>query len=42
MMPLDIRIRFERALRLVPEEQGINQEEAVERYGLHRTHYSRI
>jgi len=37
-MPLDIRIRFGRAIRRLPEEQGINQEEAAERCGLHRTY----
>jgi len=42
MPPLDIRIRFGRAIRRVREEQGINQEEAAERCGLHRTYYSGI
>jgi transcriptional regulator with XRE-family HTH domain len=41
-MPLDIRVRFGRALRRIREEQGINQEEAAERCGLHRTYYSGI
>lgn len=41
-MPLNIRIRFGRAIRRVREEQGINQEEAAERCGLHRTYYSGI
>jgi transcriptional regulator with XRE-family HTH domain len=41
-MPLDIRIRFGRAIRRFREEQGINQEEAAERCGLHRTYYSGI
>jgi len=41
-MPLDIRIRFGRAIRRVREEQEINQEEAAERCGLHRTYYSGI
>lgn len=41
-MPLDIRIRFGRAIRRLPEEQGINQEEAAERCGLHRTYYSGV
>jgi transcriptional regulator with XRE-family HTH domain len=41
-MPVDIRIRFGRAIRRVREEQGINQEEAAERCGLHRTYYSGI
>jgi len=41
-MPLDIRIRFGRSLRRIREEQGINQEEAAERCGLHRTYYSGI
>ena len=41
-MPLDIRIRFGRAIRRVREEQKINQEEAAERCGLHRTYYSGI
>jgi transcriptional regulator with XRE-family HTH domain len=42
MMPLDIRIRFGRAIRRIREEQSINQEEAAERCGLHRTYYSGI
>ena len=41
-MPVDIRIRFGRAIRRIREEQGINQEEAAERCGLHRTYYSGI
>lgn len=41
-MPLDIRIRFGRAIRRLREEQEINQEEAAERCGLHRTYYSGI
>jgi transcriptional regulator with XRE-family HTH domain len=41
-MPLDIRIRFGRAVRRIREEQGINQEEAAERCGLHRIYYSGI
>jgi transcriptional regulator with XRE-family HTH domain len=41
-MPLDIKIRFGRAIRRVREEQGINQEEAAERCRLHRTYYSGI
>ena len=41
-MALDIRIRFGRAIRRIREEQGINQEEAAERCGLHRTYYSGI
>jgi transcriptional regulator with XRE-family HTH domain len=41
-MPLDIRIRFGRAVRRIREEQGIVQEEAAERCGLHRTYYSGI
>lgn len=41
-MPLDIRIRFGRAIRRIREEPGINQEEAAERCGLHRTYYSGI
>jgi transcriptional regulator with XRE-family HTH domain len=41
-MPLDIRIRFGRAVRRVREELKINQEEAAERCGLHRTYYSGI
>jgi len=32
-MPLDIRIRFGRAIRRIREEQKINQEEAAERCG---------
>jgi transcriptional regulator with XRE-family HTH domain len=41
-MPLNIRIRFGRAVRRIREEQGINQEEAADRCGLHRTYYSGI
>jgi len=41
-MPLDIRIRFGRAIRRVRQEQEINQEEAAERCGLHRTYYSGV
>jgi transcriptional regulator with XRE-family HTH domain len=41
-MPLDIRIRFGRAIRRVREEQRINQEEAAERCGVHRTYYSGV
>jgi transcriptional regulator with XRE-family HTH domain len=41
-MPLDIRIRFGRAIRRIREEQEINQEEAAERCGLHRTYFSGI
>ena len=41
-MPLNIRIRFGRAIRRIREEQGINQEEAAERCGLHRTYYSGV
>jgi transcriptional regulator with XRE-family HTH domain len=41
-MALDIRIRFGRSIRRVREEQGINQEEAAERCGLHRTYYSGV
>jgi transcriptional regulator with XRE-family HTH domain len=41
-MPVDIRIRFGRAVRRIREEQDINQEEAAERCGLHRTYYSGI
>jgi transcriptional regulator with XRE-family HTH domain len=41
-MPLDIRIRFGRAIRRVREEQQITQEEAADRCGLHRTYYSGI
>jgi transcriptional regulator with XRE-family HTH domain len=41
-MALDIRIRFGRSIRRAREEQGINQEEAAERCGLHRTYYSGI
>lgn len=32
--------RFGRAIRRIGEEQEINQEEAAERCGLHRTYYS--
>lgn len=41
-MPIDIRIRFGRAIRRIREEQGINQEEAADRCGLHRTYYSGV
>jgi transcriptional regulator with XRE-family HTH domain len=41
-MPVDIRLRFGRAIRRIREEQEINQEEAAERCGLHRTYYSGI
>lgn len=41
-MPVDIRVRFGRAIRRIREAQGINQEEAAERCGLHRTYYSGI
>jgi transcriptional regulator with XRE-family HTH domain len=41
-MPLDIRIRFGRAVRRIREDQKSNQEEAAERCGLHRTYYSGI
>ena len=41
-MPSDIRIRFGRAIRRIREEQGINQEEAADRSGLHRTYYSGV
>ena len=41
-MPPDIRIRFGRAIRRIREEQKINQEEAAERCGLHRTYYSGV
>ena len=42
MAPVDIRIRLGRAIRRIREEQAINQEEAAERCGLHRTYYSGI
>ena len=41
-MALDIRIRFGRAIRRIREEQKINQEEAAERCGVHRTYYSGV
>jgi transcriptional regulator with XRE-family HTH domain len=41
-MAIDIRIRFGRAIRRIREELGINQEEAAERCGLHRTYYSGV
>ncbi|HXN17117.1 MAG TPA: helix-turn-helix transcriptional regulator [Candidatus Binatus sp.] len=41
-MPVDICIRFGRAIRRIREEQRINQEEAAERCGLHRTYYSGV
>jgi transcriptional regulator with XRE-family HTH domain len=42
MAPVDIRIRFGRAIRRIREEQEINQEEAAERCDLHRTYYSGV
>ena len=39
---IDIRIRFGRAVRRIREDQKINQEEAAERCGLHRTYYSGV
>jgi transcriptional regulator with XRE-family HTH domain len=39
---VDIRIRFGRAISRIREEEGINQEEATERCGQHRTYYSGI
>ena len=41
-MPLDIRVRFGRAIRRVREEQEITQEEAADRCGVHRTYYSGV
>jgi len=41
-MALDIRVRFGRTIRRIREEQGINQEEAADRCGLHRTYYSGV
>jgi transcriptional regulator with XRE-family HTH domain len=41
-MSLDVCVRFGRAIRRVREEQKINQEEAAERCGLHRTYYSGV
>jgi transcriptional regulator with XRE-family HTH domain len=41
-MPVNIRIRFGRAIRRIREAQEINQEKAAERCGLHRTYYGRI
>ena len=41
-MQLDIRIRFGRSIRRIREEQQINQEEAADRCGLHRTYYSGV
>ena len=41
-MPVDVRIRFGRAVRRLREEQEINQEEAADRCGLHRKYYSGI
>jgi len=41
-MPPHIRIRFGRTIRRVRERQGISQEEAAERWGLHRLSYSGI
>ena len=41
-MAVDIRTRFGRAIRRIHEEQEIDQEEAADRCGLHRTYYSGI
>ena len=41
-MALDVRIRFGRAIRRIRKAQKINQEEAAERCGLHRTYYSGV
>ncbi len=41
-MPVNVQTRFGRAIRRIREAQGINQEEAAERCGLHRTYYSGI
>lgn len=41
-MSIGIRIRFGRAVRRICEDQKINQEEAAERCGLHRTYYSGV
>jgi transcriptional regulator with XRE-family HTH domain len=41
-MPLNIRIRFGRAIRRIRQQQGLSQEEAAERCRLHRTYYSGI
>jgi transcriptional regulator with XRE-family HTH domain len=41
-MAIDIRIRFGRAIRRIREERGMNQDEAAEKCGLHRTYYSGI
>ena len=41
-MLLDIRVRFDRAIRRIRQEQRMVQEEAAESCGLHRTYYSGI
>jgi transcriptional regulator with XRE-family HTH domain len=41
-MPVDIRIRFGRAILRVRQDQEITQEEAAERCGLHRTYYNGV
>ena len=41
-MPLDIRVRFGRAIRRTREEQHITQEEAGNSCGVHRTYYSGV
>lgn len=41
-MPQNIKVRFGRAIRRIREEQGISQEEAADRCGLHRTYFSGI
>lgn len=42
MIPMDILIRFGRAVRKVRLEQSISQEELADRCGLHRTYLSDI
>jgi transcriptional regulator with XRE-family HTH domain len=41
-MALDLRIRFGHAICRIREAQQINQEEAEERCGLHRTCYNGV
>lgn len=42
MIPMDILIRFGRAVRKARLEQSISQEELADRCGLHRTYLSDI
>jgi transcriptional regulator with XRE-family HTH domain len=41
-VPVNIKVRFGRAIRRIRDEQDISQEEAAERCTLHRTYYSGV